>query len=73
MSYKPNLDPRCPKNFYLCPLTVPNVMSGMLANLKKGILLKQDICKRTGLSSKKTNHSSWASTVTCLYEEDIDE
>ena len=76
MSHRPDHDPRCSKDFYLRPLSVPNgdVWYSCQARGRHTIeKVIKELCKKGGFTGKHTNHSCRASTATRMYEQGADE
>ena len=76
MSHRPDHMPKCSKDFYLRPLTVPNGdvwYSCQPRGRHKLEKVVKEMCKKAGFSGKKTNHSLRASSATRMYAEGLDE
>ena len=76
MSHRPDHDPRCSRDFYLRPLSVPNgnVWYSCQPKGRHSIeKIVKEMCNKIGLTGRRTNHSLRASTATRLFEQGVDE
>ena len=76
VSHHPDHDPKCSKDFYLHPLSNQNGNVWYSCQPRGRHTLGEvvkNLCKKAGLSEKRTKHSLRACTATRMYEGGLDE